>query len=105
MTGDNIASRNSKLGLAASLVKNIVKVNGGLKVGFAWAGRLAIKASPHSIPNGTIFKVQDVFMKNKLTALQIAAPGATLFGDPFNVYLRGDTYYQCGFQFYPIYKK
>ncbi len=105
MTGDDIAARNRKLDIASNFVNGIEKVNGGIKVDFSWAGNLAVKASPHSIPDGTIFKVQDVLMNDKLPAIQIIAPGATLFGEPFNVYLRGDTYSQYGFQFYPIFKK
>lgn len=106
ITGEQIAGLNSKLGAASTIVDNITRVKGGLQVNLTWAGRLAIKAAPNlNIPNGSIFQVTPTTLKNGIDVLRITAPNATLYKEPFGVYLNDNTYSRYGVQFFPIFPK
>lgn len=106
ITGDEISEMNSKLSLASTIVDNIKRINGGLQLNLTWAGRMAIKAAPNlNIPNGTVFHVTPFTLKDGTSVLRITAPGATLYNEPFGVYLNDNTYSRFGSQFFSIFEK
>jgi hypothetical protein len=105
MSGEEIAEQNDQLKLASSLVKEVIKVEGGLQVKLTFAGKMAVKVTPHNIPNETVFKIEPVIFTDKKTGFKISAKEATFFGKSLKLYLKGNSYSMYGKTFTPIFNK
>ncbi len=104
VTGEEIGEMNNKLSLAEEAINNIEKVKGGLKVNISWKGIGALKLSPHKIPDGSVFKIESVKLRDNSSAIRVSYASARLFGNPFNIYIRKNSYSFYGISFEPIFK-
>jgi hypothetical protein len=107
MSSSDLIEKFPELSTAKLILKNLEKVNGGIKVNFTFAGKLLKEIVPNlSIADGAVFKIKDVIInQDKSSALHVENSHSKLYNTPLSVYIRGNLFSRFGKEWFPIIKK